>query len=156
MREQITGTIRKARIDDASALTGLALRSKAHWGYSQEFMAAFQPELIITEAYLSSAPVFVAEQKDRIVGFAGLSAKDVPPELVFLFIEPEFIAKGWGELLWQKCLDEARTLGWRSFVIVADPNAEQFYTKRGAIKIGEKSFAVTPNRKVPVLKYDLG
>ena len=33
-------TIRRARPDEADALTALATRAKAHWGYDAEFMAA--------------------------------------------------------------------------------------------------------------------
>lgn len=39
--------IRPARPDEAEQLSALAQRSKAHWGYDEEFQAAFRPELTL-------------------------------------------------------------------------------------------------------------
>ena len=47
-------TIRLARLDEAEQLTQLALRSKASWGYSEEFMAACRDELTLTAARLAA------------------------------------------------------------------------------------------------------
>lgn len=138
-------SIRKALPGEGASLTELSVRSKSYWGYSKEFMNAFMPELIISEDYLTSAPVFVALQDDKIVAFAGLSRKEADPELVFLFVEPDCIGKGFGELLWQKSLEEAKKLEWKSFSIICDPNAENFYLKLGAVRVGEKVFAVIPD-----------
>lgn len=147
--------IRKARAEDAEPLTGLAFRSKAHWGYPEAFMKAFAPELVITGAYLASAPVFVAEVEGAMAGFAGLSAPGLPPELIFLFIDPPFIGRGCGDALWLRSLEEARLLRWKDFTIVSDPHAERFYIKRGASRVGEKAFPSAPDRVVPVLRVDL-
>jgi hypothetical protein len=42
--------IRKARPDEAGELTELALRSKAHWGYDEAFMASCREELTVRKA----------------------------------------------------------------------------------------------------------
>jgi hypothetical protein len=41
------GQIRPARAGEADALTALALRSKAHWGYDAAFMEVVRPILTI-------------------------------------------------------------------------------------------------------------
>lgn len=53
-------TIARAAPGDGSALTELAIRSKAHWGYPAEWLAEWRPLLTITEELIASAPVFVA------------------------------------------------------------------------------------------------
>src|SRR5687768_15669738 len=66
-------TVRRAMIEDAAELSALAIRSKAHWGYSISLLEAFRAELAISEAYLFAANVFVVETHGRIAGFAGFS-----------------------------------------------------------------------------------
>jgi hypothetical protein len=53
--------IRFATPDEAELLTSLAMRSKASWGYSAEFMEACRAELTITPATMSERIVSVAE-----------------------------------------------------------------------------------------------
>jgi GNAT superfamily N-acetyltransferase len=148
-------SVRRGAIEDAAALTALAIRSKAHWGYPDSLMQLFRAELVISEGYLSAATVLVAEVIDRVVGFAGFSLSGTAPELQYLFVEPEFIGNGCGKILWQKAVEEARAMGWSSFSIVADPNAESFYVKQGAIRTGETKTSASPERKLPVLVYRL-
>ncbi len=147
--------IRKARAGEGRSLTELAIRSKASWGYTSQFMELFAPELEIKESYLSQAAVFVAEEGGRLIGFSGLSIPEVEPELVFLFVDPEEMGRGLGQKLWETSLEGARVLGWAQFKIISDPNAEPFYLKQGAIRVGEHEFALIPRRKVPILIFNL-
>ena len=148
--------LRRAHAEDSEPLTQLSLRSKAYWGYSPEFMLAWKPELTISREYLTCAPVFVAEREAALLGFFGLSRPGCPPELVFLFIDPPYIGKGLGTLLWRETLRVATDLGWKDFLIIGDPNAEGFYLNHGAVRIGEKEYPCIPNRKLPVLHYKMG
>jgi hypothetical protein len=45
MPRSVTTIIRPAQADEVEALTALALRSKAHWGYDDAFMEACRAEL---------------------------------------------------------------------------------------------------------------
>ncbi len=150
-------TIRKAYSTDAPFLTSLAMRSKAHWGYSPEYMNAFRPELTIQQDWILKHPTFVAESAGHLVGFAGLLQTDEKNtgELYFLFIAPECIGFGYGKNLWDRCLEESRKLEWSSLVIHSDPNAEAFYLKMGAVRIGEKAYPSIPGRMSPLLKFNL-
>ena len=62
-------TIRMARLADLSALDGIALEAKAHWGYSAAQLAAWRDDLLTPADSLASRPVFVAEIEDTVVGF---------------------------------------------------------------------------------------
>ena len=64
--------IRAAREDEHALLTDLALRSKAHWGYSEQFMADCADELTISEEDIREHPFFVVEKRGDVIGFCGL------------------------------------------------------------------------------------
>ena len=49
-------SIRRAREDEADALTALALRSKAHWGYSPDQIEAWRPVLADAEPMTAPTP----------------------------------------------------------------------------------------------------
>ncbi|HKU69180.1 MAG TPA: hypothetical protein VJP85_15515 [Candidatus Baltobacteraceae bacterium] len=52
--------IRPARPDDAEALTDLAMRSKASWGYDQTFMRNVRDDMVVTRGDIENAHSLVA------------------------------------------------------------------------------------------------
>jgi len=54
-------TIRPATIDELSGLSDLCFRSKAVWGYDEEFMEACRGELSFEPRDLDLTPIAVAE-----------------------------------------------------------------------------------------------
>ena len=48
MSRSSAGVIRAARSDEAGLLSEIAFRSKAYWGYSEEFMVSCREELTVT------------------------------------------------------------------------------------------------------------
>ncbi len=147
--------IRRARPTDAAALTDLALRSKAVWGYDRAFMAACREELTVTTAMIERLVVRVAAAGDAIRGFYALTAEGPEPSLEFLYVETDFIGTGVGGVLWKHAVGEARARGLVRFFIEADSNAEGFYLSRGCERAGEVSSGSIPGRKLPLLSYML-
>lgn len=65
--------VRAARPAEAEDLTGLVMRSKAHWGYDAAFLAACAPELRIRAGDVTARRVVVAENgRGEVVGVASL------------------------------------------------------------------------------------
>ena len=158
-------SIRPARPDEAAALTALALRSKAHWGYDAGFMAACIPELTVTPNSVRKHPTHVAVEDDRPVGFyllQPIAGGDLAPfgdcatELVFLFVEPEFIGRGCGAILVRHAKETARDLGFAALVFQGDPHAAGFYEAMGAVQVGTKESGSVPGRRLPVYRIELG
>lgn len=149
-----TAAIRPARPEEAAALTALALRSKAHWGYDAEFMARAAPELTIAPETIAARPFFVLEQDGRVAGFYGLSGE--PPVLLldYLFVEPDHIGSGLGRRLWEHAVATARAYGAEALELESEPNAEAFYRARGAQRVGG---AVSPatGRTLPYMRLRL-
>ena len=143
--------IRPARPAEAPALSALALRSKARWGYDQEFLAACARELTLAGERFAPNPTYVLEHDGRVLGFHGLElVSRETAELEFLFVEPEAIGRGHGARLLRHALAVARVLGRRTMRIVGDPHADGFYRAAGAVAIGSRESASVRGRRLPL------
>jgi GNAT superfamily N-acetyltransferase len=132
------GDIRPARAGEADALTALALRSKAYWGYDAAFMDVVRPILTITEDDLIASPVQVLETVGEPIGFYRLTGEPPRGELEDLWIEPSAIGHGDGRRLFEHALRTAAKLGFETLTIEGEPNAEGFYRAMGAVHVGER------------------
>jgi GNAT superfamily N-acetyltransferase len=148
-------TIRRALPSEAAALTSLVLRSKAHWGYDEAFMHAAIPELTITPALLETMTAFVAERDDGLLGFYVLGPEDGVPTLRDMWVEPSAMRTGVGRALWGHLLEQARALGHRTLHIESDPNAEAFYVKMGARRVGQVASKIMPGRMLPSMEVEV-
>ncbi len=148
--------IRSALLSEAEYLSELTFRSKSYWGYSDQFMKACLEELTVDECYIENNPTFVIEVGGNTKGFYALehiSTSEV--ELSFLFVDPTFIGKGYGQKLITHAQEEARHLGYDKMIIQGDPNAEQFYRSAGGLLVGTKKSASIPNRELPIFHINL-
>lgn len=156
LQQGMSFKIRPAKSSDASHLSELATRSKAHWPYDAEFIRDCTEELRISAARSGDGFIFVGESEGQLIGFYGFAAHMDNPEMTHLFVEPKRIGKGFGHKLWLHALNFAKSKSWDSFEIVADPYAaEKFYLPMGCKKIGEVKSSVRPGRKLPLLKFTL-
>ena len=148
--------IRRAAPAEAPWLSKLAMRSKAVWGYSPEFMAACRDELTLSQEYVETRPTFVVEIGTEPVGFYSLerlSQSEV--ELGLLFVEPEAIGHGHGRRLIEHAKAEARAAGYATMLIQGDPNADRFYRAVGGNLVGTKESLSIPGRMLPLFHIDL-
>ncbi|MFE6931505.1 GNAT family N-acetyltransferase [Streptomyces sp. NPDC057699] len=147
--------VREGRPEEAAALTALALRAKAHWGYDEAFMAACRAELTVRPDEVTARRTAVAERDGRLLGFTMLDGR--PPEgaLGMMFVEPDAMGRGVGRLLFTRTAARARRLGFVRLTIDADPNAESFYTAMGAVRIGATPSGSVPGRELPLLELPL-
>jgi GNAT superfamily N-acetyltransferase len=102
----VTIAIRAATPGECEALSDLALRSKAHWGYDADFLAACRAELTVEPADVRRLRVSLADESGDVVGFYALGGGAPEGELTFLFVEPGRIGAGVGRMLgrtaWQR------------------------------------------------------
>lgn len=147
--------IRPARGEDAEALSDLAYRSKAHWGYDDAFMAACRAELTYSPEQLDAGGFWVLEDGDEVRGFYGLT-KISPDavELEAMFVEPDHIGHGYGRALTDHALQEFRAMDLARLVIQADPNAAPFYEDAGATLIGERPSDSIEGRTLPLYEIE--
>ncbi len=148
--------LRHARPDELAALTALARRSKAHWGYSEAFMDACREALTVEPQLLLDGEVVLAQGPEGPLGFYALGwldERDV--ELDLLFIEPAAIGQGIGRRLVEHAKQAARARGRRRMIVQGDPHAEGFYRAMGGERAGERASASIQDRMLPVFVIDL-
>ncbi|MFJ9591470.1 GNAT family N-acetyltransferase [Streptomyces virginiae] len=135
--------VRAARPAEAEALTGLVMRSKAHWGYDAALLAACAAELRIRPDEVTARRIVVAEDAEgTVLGLASLEGGAPLATLGLLFVEPSAIGQGVGRVLYRDVLRRAVQLGVRRLVIDSDPHAAGFYRAMGAV--AEPTASVTP------------
>ena len=67
--------IRDAVPNEAENLSDIAMRSKAHWGYDEQFMFQVKDELTYGAEDVTQHPTFIAIKKETIIGFYLLHKK---------------------------------------------------------------------------------
>ena len=148
--------LRNALQDELSSLSGLCLRSKAHWGYDEAFMAACRAELTLHPDELRTTSLQVAERDAAVAGLAQVKVTGADADLLKLFIEPALLGSGIGRLLFEWATAKARDLGATRMIIEADPGAAPFYERMGAHHAGFAASGSIPGRMLPRMLMELG
>jgi GNAT superfamily N-acetyltransferase len=128
----VSVAVRQGREQDFGRLREIAVDAKAHWGYDrarvEEWAVGgdFEPES------LRARLVFVAEAAGgEPVGWASLIPRAEVGWLEDLWVEPAWIGRGVGRLLFEHVAEQARGLGARRLEWEAEPNATGFYERMG-------------------------
>ncbi|MGB9976838.1 N-acetyltransferase family protein [Thermovenabulum sp.] len=150
---KILAFIRPAKENEALILSELAEKSEGHWGYDEKYMVKFKEKYRLTEEYIKNFPVFVLEDKEKILGFFGLLFEKDEVNLEFFYIDTDYIGKGYGRMLWSHLADYCKEKGIKSFTFVTSPEAKGFYIKMGAEYLGEVESSVKKGRIIPRLIY---
>ena len=108
--------IRKANLSESGFLSDLSVRSKASWGYDNTFMQDAVEDLTLNPSHIGRGLVYLCENDSRVLGYYAFSIDD-GPEIIALFVEPDFIGKGIGLKLWQHSLKFAINSGWTKFKV---------------------------------------
>ena len=147
--------LRAARPEEAASLTALAFASKRLWGYDEDFMARTGSELVLTEEMIARHPTTVCERDGRVAGFSMLVVSDEEAEVELLFVAPDAVRSGVGRALWRRLVEDAVVRGARTMAVTADPNAEGFYRRMGAVRTGTVASTSIPGRHLPRLTFPL-
>jgi GNAT superfamily N-acetyltransferase len=142
--------LRSADPAEAEAITALMRRSKAHWGYDQEFMDRAQDALTVRPDMIRDDRVVVAERDGVLLGFYQLCGEPPAGRLEDLFVDPAAIGTGLGRVLIEHAFAAAGRRGFRTLEWESDPNAEPFYRHLGAERVGERE--VSYGRSLPVMR----
>jgi GNAT superfamily N-acetyltransferase len=152
----VTTIVRDALASEAPALSDLAMRSKAHWGYDDPFLVACREELTVTSGMIEAGEVRVAERDGTPQGLHRLSVSDTEACVELLYVDPAAIGSGVGRRLWDDLVGRAISAGARRLLIEADPHAEGFYVRIGAVRTGSCPSGSIPGRMLPLLELNLG
>lgn len=149
--------IRRAQPSEAEVLTAIAHAAKRHWNYPEDWIAQWQLDLTITPEFIIENEVFVALVNEQIVGCCALVLTDSLAEIEHMWMRPEHMGTGVGRALFTHAKQRAAERGARSLELSADPNAEGFYARMGAKRIGEifAGMSGQENRVLPRMSMKL-
>jgi GNAT superfamily N-acetyltransferase len=145
-----------ARPTDGAALSAIAWNAKAHWGYPGTWLEQWREHLTITPAFIAANPTFVALSKSaEAIGFSSLRQTGNALQLEHLWVLPAHMGRGLGRALFEHAARvAARTAN--SLTIESDPNAEGFYLRMGAVRLGTVSSEIDGRRReLPLFTFDL-
>lgn len=149
--------IRPATLDDLVTLTAIAHAAKRHWGYPEAVIASWRPLLTIMPDDLAVHAFFVAIEGTTLLGFGALDRGVPIATLEHLWVDPAAMQRGVGTALFGYAVDLARKHGAQRLRIEADPFAEPFYVRMGAVCTGSIATPIEgqPERVIPVLELAL-
>ena len=146
----------RAQPSAAPALSSIAWAAKAHWGYPTHWMEQWRAQLTITPEFIVENETFTADVNGQIVGFHALLETAESWRLEHLWILPQEMGRGFGRSLFTHAAARAAERGAVCLTIEADPNAEPFYRRMGAIRIGLLASEIDGHRReLPLLVFDL-
>jgi GNAT superfamily N-acetyltransferase len=149
--------IRRAAPEDAEALSRIAFAAKRHWGYPESWIRHWRESLTITPDFIRNNGVYAAVSGDELLAFYALTGKGRTVELEHLWVSPGWIGKGIGRVLFEHAMLEAASGGADAVEIEADPNAEGFYRRMGARRIGENRYEIDGHERVlPLMVVEIG
>jgi GNAT superfamily N-acetyltransferase len=147
--------IRKAESEEATALTEIAHQAKKHWGYPDHWIQHWQDDLTISPDFVHDNPVYVAEGEGSLLGFYALVIQNDKAALEHLWVAPGHIGTGVGKELFLHAMQNAARQNISEVEMESDPNAEGFYRKMGAHRIGETVSEIEgQTRALPRLTID--
>jgi GNAT superfamily N-acetyltransferase len=129
--------IRRAVANDAAALTAIAHAAKRHWKYPEAWIALWQRDLTVSPEFIERYPVHAAVEADVLVGFYALTFASADCELEHFWVVPARMGTGIGRMLFEHAVERCRAIGAGRLWISADPNAEAFYRRLGARRVGD-------------------
>lgn len=151
-----TAAIRRAQPSEAGQLTAIALGAKRYWGYPELWIEAWRDDLVFTPTFIAANPVYVATGADGIPVACYALVGDEDIQLEHLWVEPESMGRGLGRSLFEHAAATARSNGGVALLIDSDPNAESFYERMGATRVGSlRADVCGERRELPQMRYNL-
>ena len=146
----------RAKPDDAAVLTGIAFAAKRHWRYPERWIESWRDVLTVRPEFIASHETYLAILDSRTVGFYALGRKGDRLDLLHMWVLADAMGRGVGRALFIHGLERTRELGGRKLELESDPNAEGFYRRMGAQRVGTSFKEVDGQRReLPILIYDL-
>ena len=136
-------------------MTEIAHDAKRHWGYPEHWINHWQNDLTISPDFIAGNEVYVAESAGELLGFYALIIRKEKAELDHMWVAPAHIGTGVGKELFLHAMQRAARKNVSEVEILSDPNAEGFYRKMGAHRIGETASEIDGEaRALPRLTID--
>lgn len=128
--------IKLAELIDIPEMNILIEKAKRHWGYSDELMTIWLPDLLISSEDYTNRLFWKMSVNEEMLGVFSVSIiDDNYCELEDFWLHPLAIGKGLGGEMFQFVIRYLKKIKSKVLIINADPNAEGFYLRMGAERI---------------------
>jgi GNAT superfamily N-acetyltransferase len=144
----------RAEPKHANELKRLAIASKAHWGYPEEWMTRWGNLLRLDAEYVDTHHVYAAFTEDELIGFYALVRAAEICTLDHLWVAPSRIGKGIGRRLFEDAVRRATALGATRLELEAEPHALGFYEHMGAHY--QRDTFSEMERTLPIMGMEIG
>ena len=147
--------IEKAKNIDNIELSELRVRSKSHWNYSLEQIKKWKIDLTVSAEYIDKNEVYKLKEDNKLIGyysFIRMNSKKV--KLDNIFINSEFIGRGYGKILMEHFFKQAKNKGVKNIYLDSDPHAEKFYLNLG-FKVSGQLESSIKNRFLPIMELKI-
>ncbi|MDR6966144.1 GNAT superfamily N-acetyltransferase [Flavobacterium arsenatis] len=147
--------IELAAKNDHEILTSITKKSKAYWGYSEEQIEIWSDQLTISESYIEKNAVYKLVSDTATMGYYSyFHENEKTIRLDNLFVLPDYIGKGFGQILMNDFLNRTQSMGINKIILESEPNAESFYARFGFVKVGAIETSIK-NRFLPIMELIL-
>jgi GNAT superfamily N-acetyltransferase len=149
-------SIRNGKPEEQRDLTRLCVRATLHAGHDDAFIDRAMPALTITLPLITAGCVSVAEDESgAVIGVVVVTTTMVAgiALLYGIYVDPPSWKRGVGRTLFETAVARAKELKAGALMIYAEPSAQGFYKRMGAIRIGEGPFFYSPDVIQPHLLY---
>ena len=148
--------VTRATPDQAETLTHIAFTAKRHWGYPERWIQLWSPVLTVTPEFIATYETYLAWMDKQPVGFCAISQEGDKVSVEHLWVLPDYMGKGIGAELFRHMLSRCKELEIHILEIESDPNAQGFYERMGAHKVGEVRGKVDGQTRIlPLLEISL-
>jgi GNAT superfamily N-acetyltransferase len=146
--------IARATPENADALTEIAFAAKRHWGYPERWIEAWRDILTMRPEFIAANVAYCAIEENQAVGFYVLTTESDGLHLDHLWIMPHAMGRRIGRALFEHAVEQAKALRFHAIKIEADPNAEGFYQRMGARRVGVSVTEIDGRpRELPLLEF---
>jgi GNAT superfamily N-acetyltransferase len=146
----------RAKPEHAEALTQIAHAAKRHWSYPERWIESWRDILTMRPDFIATNIAYCAIEDDRPAGFYVLTQESDGLHLDHLWILPHAMGRGIGRALFEHAAHQAKASGFYALKIEADPNAEGFYQRMGARRVGTNATEIEGKRReLPLLILEL-
>jgi GNAT superfamily N-acetyltransferase len=106
--------------------------------------------------FIAANVAYCAIEENDAVGFYVLTTEGDGLHLDHLWIVPHAMGRGIGRALFEHAVKQAKALGFHTIKIEADPNAEGFYERMNARRVGTNVTEIEgDHRELPLLVLEL-
>jgi GNAT superfamily N-acetyltransferase len=140
--------------DEGQRLRDIAIAAKSHWGYDVQRVTEWAAMGDFSAAGLRQKHVHVAEVDGRAVGWAATDDRGEVCWLDDLWIEPAWMGRGIGALLFRHGATDGRARGAVRMEWEAEPHAIGFYERMGGRYLRDSEPGVW-GRVIAVMGVDL-